>query len=181
MCWYLVSCRHEALRLGGRSGFGLRLCFLRGLRAVVLRPALRLRLRLALLLPLPPPAPGAAGGGLRRGQVVGERVRDLLDRAEPLASRVDQLVRPRGVALRRGEQRRADLARLVECCVDELRRVLLVPVAPGVGQRAQESLGLRELAARAPVLHLARRPREAPCPAREDLLGRVRLVVAQRA
>src|SRR3954464_14940639 len=112
MCWYLVSCRHEALRLGGRSGFGLRLYFRVGLRAVVLRLALRLRLRLALLLPLPPPAPGAAGGGRRRGgpggalrggRVVGERVRDLRDRPEPLASRVDQLVRPRRVALRRGE------------------------------------------------------------------------------
>src|SRR5436190_8682492 len=185
MCWYLVSCGHQALRLGGRSGFGLRLCLRLRLRAVVLRLGLALWLALCLGLPLllalPPPAPRPAGAGLRRGQVVRERVRDLLDRAEPLARRVDQLVRPRRVALRRGEQRRTDLARLVERRVDELRRVLLVPVAPGVGQRSQEPLGLRELAARPPVLHLARRPREAPRPAREDLLRRVRLVVAQRA
>src|SRR6186997_1928570 len=110
MSWYLVSCWHEALRLGGRSGFGLRFSVRLGRRAVVLRLglclglALRLwGLRLALLLTLAPPAPRPAGLGLRRGKIVRERGRDLLDRPQPLACRIDQLVRARRVALGRGE------------------------------------------------------------------------------
>src|SRR5690242_21319891 len=148
-----VWLRRSGLRLGSRGGLRLRL--LRGglrpravarlllLLALVL--ALPLRLRLALLLALAAPAAGAAARGLRRRQVVGERVGDLLDRAEPLASRVDQLVRARRVALGRSQQRGPDLSRLVERRIDELGRVLLVPVPARVGECAEQPLGFREL------------------------------------
>src|SRR4051812_21473877 len=177
-----VSGGRQALRLGGRRGFALRL--LGGRPRPVLLLLLRLlplALRLALLLALAAPAARAAAGGLRRRQVVGQRVRDLLDRAEPLAGCVDQLVGARRVALRRGEQRRPDLARLGERDVDELGRVLLVAVAPRVGERSEQALGLRELRARAAVLHLSRRACEPPRPARQDLLRRVGFLVADRA
>ena len=87
----------------------------RGAAAVLARrpPRLRRRLRCAAaaarrrLLPAPAPA-RLARRRLRRGQVVGERARDLLDRAEPLAGRVEQLCsraacspRPRRAAPRR--------------------------------------------------------------------------------
>ena len=59
----------------------------------------------ALLLP---PAPRLAGGRLRRGQVVGKRARDRVDRPELLARAVEQAVGARRVALRTREQRRSD-------------------------------------------------------------------------
>ena len=159
----------------------LRLSVLAAVLFLVLVLVLVLALGLALLLALAPATARAAGRSLRRGQVVGERVGDLLDRPEPLARGVDQLVGARRVPLGGGEQRGADLARLLERRVDELRGVLLVPVAARVGERAEETLGLRELGAGAPVLNLARRLGEPPGPADEDLLGRVHLAVAQRA
>src|SRR5436305_11460201 len=108
-----VSGRRLALRLGGRGGFLLRFPRRRlgpVLGLLLLFLLLALCLRLALLLALAPPASRAAARGLRRRQVVGERVRHPLDRAEPLARRVDQLVGTRRVALGGGEQRRPDLA-----------------------------------------------------------------------
>src|SRR3954452_11404491 len=81
-----VSGGRQALRLGGRRGFALRLLGGRP-RAVLLLLlrllALPLPLRLALLLALAAAPSRAAARGLRRGKVVGQRVRDLLDRAEP--------------------------------------------------------------------------------------------------
>ena len=67
----------------------------------------------------------AALGG---GRFSASAVRDLGERAELLAGAVDQLRRARRVALGRREERDADLERQLERCVDELRRVLLVPV-----------------------------------------------------
>src|SRR5436190_9760530 len=167
--------RYVRLRLGGRSGFGLRL----GRRWLAVLPRLLLR-ALALLLPLAPTPPRAAGVGLRGGQVVGQRIRDLLDRSQAFARGVDQLVRAGRVALGGGQQRGADLARLLEGRVDELRRVLLVPVPAGVRQGPEQAPRLRELAARPAVLHLAGCTREPPGPAGKDLLRRIDLRVAER-
>ena len=144
--------RWPSPRLTGRGV--LRLAVLR-LPAVL---ALRL-VRLALLLP--PPPPRLARGLLRSGEVVGERVGDLLHGADPLANAVDQALRGRRVRLCRREQRSGDVRRLLEGDVDEPRGVLLVPVAAGVRERAEEPLGLREVGARAAVLQLARCPGEA--------------------
>src|ERR1044072_9738825 len=108
-----VWLRRSALRLGSRGGLRLRL--LRGglrpravarlllLLALVL--ALTLGLRLALLLALAAPSAGAGTRGPRRRQVVGERVGDLLDRAEPVAGRGGQPGGGRGGG-RGGSQRR---------------------------------------------------------------------------
>src|SRR5581483_2641099 len=101
--------------------------------------------------------------------------------AESLARLLQQLRRPRRVALRGREQRGADLQRLLERGLHELRRVLLVPVPAGVRERAEEALRVRVLRGGASILHLARRAREPPRPAREDLLGRVRLALGDRA
>src|ERR1043166_113199 len=149
--------RYALLRLGGRSGFRLRRrCRLRRLAVFLglcLLPFLLLGgLRLALLLALPPPPPRPARS-LRRGEVVGQGVCDLLDRPEPLPRRVARARGTRGVDLREAQQRSADLAGLLQRCVDELRRVLIVPVAERVGECAEESLRLRELAAGPPALH----------------------------
>ena len=130
---------------------------------------------------LAPPPPAACGSRpLRRGEVLRQRERDLLDRAELLASLVEELRRARRVALRRGEERRADRQRQLERGLDELRGVLLVPVAARVRERAEEPLRLRVLRRGAAVLRLARRAREPPRPAREDLLGRVGLLLGDR-
>src|SRR5262249_12090987 len=80
-------------------------------------------------LPRPPPAPPARRARLRRGEVVGECTGDLLDRAEPLACVLEQLVRPRCVALGAREQRGADRERHLERGLDELRGIVLVAVA----------------------------------------------------
>ena len=56
-----------------------------------------------------PPAPRLASRCLGRGEVLGEGVGDLVDRAELLACLVEQVVRARRVPLGRCEQRDADL------------------------------------------------------------------------
>src|SRR5439155_5205148 len=81
------------------------------------------------LLLAPPPLPSAGGAGLRLRQVLGDPACDLLDLAQPLARRVEELRRTGRVALGGGEQRGTDLLRHLERGVDELRGVLLVPVA----------------------------------------------------
>src|SRR5919198_2586401 len=161
-----------------------------GCRAVLRRRRLLLRLAvlallqvgrgLRLLLAASPPAPRPAARLLGRRQIVGEGVGDSLQRSELLTRRVDQLIRARGVALGRGEQSHSDLERLLPGRVDQLRRVLLVPMPARVRERAEEPLRLRELRARAAVLHLASRARESPDPAREDLVRRVGLPFADR-
>src|SRR5207248_3871789 len=140
----------------------------------LLLPVLRLLLMLRclrFLLPAPAPAARASARLLRRGEVLRQRVRDLVQGAELLAGGIDQLVRARGVALRRGEERGTDLERLLPRRVDELRRVFLVPVAARVGERAQQPLCLRKLGAGPPILDLPRGAGEPPGPAGEDLLG----------
>src|SRR3954452_15262285 len=112
-----VSGGRQALRLGGRRGFALRLLGGRPRPVLLLLLrllALPLTLRLALLLALAAAPARAAARGLLRREGVGPSVCGLLDRPEPLAGRVDQLVGARRVALGRGEQRRPDLARLGE-------------------------------------------------------------------
>src|SRR5581483_9889412 len=136
--------------------------------------------RLARLL-LAAPAPAFARLLLRRRQVLGERERDLLHRAELLARLVEQLRRARRVPLGRCEQRRADLLRLLERGAHELCRVLLVPMPARVRERAEEPLRLGILARGATVLHLPRRACEPPRPAREDLIRSVRLALCDRA
>ena len=99
----------RALRFCGGSGLRPR-SLVRAFRAILrvrlglplAVPRLLLR-RLRLLLTPSPPAAGAAARLLRRGQVLGERVRDLLQRPEVLAGCVDELVGTRGVALGRSE------------------------------------------------------------------------------
>ena len=166
------------------------------------RRPLRLRLRLlggdhAVLRGVPPRRPAASAPRRRRAssacagatcatapsarQVVGQRVRDRLRVAELLAGAVERVVGARRVALGGGEQRGADLERQRLRHLDELGDVLLVPVAARVRDGAEQPLRLRELGARAPVLHLARRAREPPRPALQDLVGRVRLPLADRA
>src|SRR5207244_6473583 len=136
----------------------------------------------AALLALPPLAPaGAARAQLRLREIHRQRAGDLLDRAQPLARRIDELGRAGGVSLGGREQRRTDRNRQFERRVDQLRRVLLVPVAAGVRQRTEQPLPLRELRARAPVLHLARGACEAPGPARQDLVRRVGLSFGDRS
>src|SRR5581483_5221050 len=136
------------------------------------------RLRVASLL-APPPA-ARAPRRFRLGQVARERGGDLRGRAELLAGRLEELRRPRRVAVGRGEERRRYRERQLAHGDDELRRVLFVAVAARVGERAEQALRLRVLGARLAVERLAGRPREPPRPADEDLLGRVRLAVADR-
>src|SRR5262249_52265819 len=132
-----------------------------------------------LLLPPPPSLPRRAR--LRRREVVGERGGELLDRAQPLTRVVEQLRRARRVGIGRGDKRGADRERHLEGGAHELRRVLLVPVAAGVRERAEEPLRVRVLLRRLAIERLADGAREAPRPAREDLLRRVRLAVRDRA
>ncbi|OLE01689.1 MAG: hypothetical protein AUG91_00650 [Actinobacteria bacterium 13_1_20CM_4_69_9] len=135
-----------------------------------------------LLPPLPPLAPpGAPGRELGLREVLGERAGDFLHGAQAFPRRFDQLRCARRVALRGGQQRRAHRHRQLESRVDELRGVLLVPVAARVRQRTEQPLGLGELRARTAVLLLARRAREAPRPPREDLVRRVGLPFRDRA
>src|SRR5947208_12636960 len=167
---------------------GLRLCRLAGRFPAVLRclrlllPVLGLLLRILRLLLAPStPTPRAPARLLWCRQIRREPVRDLLDRAELLAGGVDQLVGAGCVALGRGEQRRADLERLLTGGVDELRCVLLVPVSARVRQRAEQAFCLGELGARAAILHLPGCAGESPDPAGEDLLWSVGLFLADRA
>ena len=130
---------------------------------------------------LAPAAPAAARMRLRRGQVVGERGRDLGDRAELLARRLEvagsrAACSPRP---RRAARRRCAIGSSF-AAVDELGRVLLVPVAARVRERAEQPLRLGVLGARLAVEHLAHRAREPPRPAGEDLVGRVGLALADR-
>src|SRR5262249_3412199 len=136
---------------------------------------------LRLLLAPSPPAARAPARLLRGRQVLCKRVRDLLQRAEVLAGGVDQLVGAGGVALCGGEQGRSYLERLLAGRIDQLRRVLLVPVPAGGGERAEQALGLGELCARPAVLNLAGGPCEPPDPTGENLLGSVGLALADRA
>src|SRR5204863_6850082 len=94
---------------------------------------------------------------------------------------LDQLRRARCVAIRRREQRDADPDRQLERRVDELRRVLLVPVPAGVRERTEQALRLRELGTDPPVLRLAGRACQLPRPAGEDLLRSVGLPLAERS
>ena len=97
-------------------------------------------------------------------------------------ARVDQLRSPAACSPRpRRAAPRRRASGMLERGLDEPRRVLLVPVAARVRERAEQPLRLRELRARAPVLRLARGAREAPRPAGEDLVGRVDLALADRA
>ena len=76
-----------------------------------------------------------ARAGLRLGQHLRDPAGDLLDRPEPFARRFQQLRRKtRRVALRRGEQRCADLTGHLERGVDELRCVLLGACGRGSSQ-----------------------------------------------
>src|SRR5215204_4728002 len=162
------------LLVGCRGGQRLHVAFLRLLLVLVRRLGLLLRA-------LAPPAPARATGvRLRRGQVVGERVGDLVDRRDPLAGGLDQLVGARRVALGRREQRDTDLQRLLEGGVDQPGGVLLVTVPARVRKRTQQALRLRELRASPPILRLARGAGELPGPAAEDLLGRVCLALSER-
>src|SRR5690348_4176464 len=104
---------------------------------VVLR-RLSLRLGAAALAPPTPAPPRAAAALLRRGEVLGQRERNLLDRAEPLARLVEELRRARRVALRRRQKRGAHRQRQLERSLDELRGVLLVPVPARVGESAEQ-------------------------------------------
>ena len=94
---------------------------------------------------------------------------------------VERPVRARRVALGGREERCADGLR--ERCRDlhELGDVVLVPMAAGVRDRAEQALRLRELLARLAVEGLADGAREAPRPPPEDLIGSVRLALAERA
>src|SRR6266566_8352731 len=109
----MVLRRSRALRFLRRRGF--RLCRLARRVSAVLRrlrlllPVLTLLCSLRLLLAPSTPAARAPARLLRRRQVLGEPVCDFLQGAELLAGGVDQLVGARCVALRGGEQRRADL------------------------------------------------------------------------
>src|SRR6187551_381570 len=129
-------------------------------------------------LPLAPAATRLARRRLRGGQALRERRRDLLDRAELLARTVERAVGPRGISLGRGEQRRADRQGERGCDPHELRDVVLVTVSTRVRDRSEQPLRLRKLLARLAIERLANRAREPPCPAAEDLLGRVRLAVS---
>src|SRR6185312_1939962 len=183
--------RRALVRRGGR-GLGARF---RGLLPVLLRSLLgRLLLALApclllllgllllgLLLALAAAPAGLAGVLLRRGKVVRERVRDLLDRSQPLAHAVDELLCGRRVGLCGGEQGDSNVDRLLERDVDEPGGVFLVPVTAGVRQGPEKAFRLRQIRARAAVLQLARCAGEAPRPAGEDLLRRIHLPLADRA
>src|SRR5205814_7125062 len=144
-----ITPRLMVLRGSGALRFlrrrGLRLCRLAGrlpavlgrLRMLLPVPGLLLRV-LRLLLAPSTPAPRAPARLLRRRQILREPVRDLLDRAELLAGGVDQLVGAGCVALCRGEQRRADLERLLAGGVDEPSCVPLLPVSARGCQRAEQ-------------------------------------------
>src|SRR5205085_4733662 len=76
---------------------------------------LLLRLGLALRAPLAAAAPArTARLGLRRRKVLRQRGGDLRERRDALPGRVDELVRARGIALGRGEERCAHLYGLLE-------------------------------------------------------------------
>ena len=95
------DCEHHARLFGRGSLLG---CYdPTGRSAVLLWQAPARRCRRPSSSGAAPPT--ASGMRLRRGQVVGERVRDLLDRPERLAGAVEHRVRARRVALGRGEQR----------------------------------------------------------------------------
>jgi hypothetical protein len=59
--------------------------------------------------------------------------------------------------------------------------VVGAPLLAAVRERAEQPLRFGELGAGAPILRLPCRPRELPRPALEDLVGRVRLALADRA
>ena len=118
---------------------------------------------------------------LRRRKVVGERGRDLADRAEVLACGLEVVVGAGGVAVGGGKQGGGGADRELPGGHGQLDGVLLVALAARVGERAQEPLRLGVLGARLAVEHLAHRAGEAPGPAREDLVGRVGLALADRA
>src|SRR4051812_11676895 len=149
------------------------LCFRLWSLAVLLRRAARLTGRLLL----PPPSPPARRVRLGRRQIVGERVRNLGDRAELLAGGLERGVRARRVALGRGQKCAGDADRQVLRRLAELRGVLLVPLAARVGKGAEKSFRLGELRRRLPVEHLPDGAGEAPRPARENLVGRVGLAL----
>src|SRR6185437_3332195 len=123
----------------------------------------------------------ARRAGLRLWEVLGDPAGDLVDAAEPLARRLEQLCRPRRVALGGGEERRPDLLRHLERGVDELRRVLLVPVPARVRERAEQALRVRVFLRRLAIELLAHGVRETPRPAREDLIRRLGLPLGDRA
>src|SRR5436305_310139 len=104
-----LPARSPAARRAGR-GLARWLLGLIGRRVLGGSPGVRrlsLGLRAAALAP-PPSAPlRAAAALLRCGEVLRERERDLLDRAEPLARLVDELRRARRVPLRRRQERGA--------------------------------------------------------------------------
>jgi Arc/MetJ-type ribon-helix-helix transcriptional regulator len=62
-------------------------------------------------------------------EVVRESVRDILNRPQPLAHAIDELLRGRRVRLGRGEECDRHVDGLLERHVDESRSVLLVPVS----------------------------------------------------
>src|SRR5438552_9153724 len=95
--------------------------------------------RLLLLSPSLAPA-RATGGQLRRREVLGKCLRDVLERAESLARGFDELRRAGGISLRGGEKCGAHLHRELKRGVDELRGVLLVPVTAGICERAEQTL-----------------------------------------
>ena len=120
---------------------------------------------------------GAFGAGRLSASAFG----DLPDLAELLAGPVEGVVRARRVPLGGGEQRGADFERQRLRDLDQLRDVLLVPVAARVRDRSEQALGLRELGAGATILNLTGRLGELPRPALENLIGSVRLAFTDRA
>src|SRR6185437_8740461 len=153
----------------------------RGLAAVLLRAALDgLRGRGRRLL-LAPPATPPSRVRLRRREVVGEGGGDLVDRAEALAGGLEVVVRAGRVAVGGGEQGRGGSDRQILGGGGQLDRVLLVPLAARVRERAEQPLGLGVLGAGLAVEHLAHCTRESPGPARQDLVGRVGFPLADRA
>src|ERR671932_1160276 len=126
----MVLRSEAALRFRGRRGLRVRRRLHGGLGLrllAVLWLLLHGLSRLALLPPATAAPPRAAAGLFRRRQVVGERVRTLVKRPEPLPRGIDQLVCARRVALGRCEECGTDLERLLERGVDQLRGILFVP------------------------------------------------------
>ena len=111
-------------------------------------------------------AAAAARVRLRRGQVVGERVRDLLDASRAARARPRSAGSPAACSPRpRRAARRRRASGCSSAADDELRRVLLVPVAARVRERPSRRFASGNSALAAPVLHLARGAREPPRPA----------------